>query len=370
MLPINSFFFDFQKRIEELSGYEKERFVNIFWQKVSSMRCPLIFRDEVIFLTRNRYENVELLGDINNWKPGSHPMRKMTSTDITFLPVELPHDAAVEYKMIIGGNYTLDLLNPTKSRGQLGENSLLKMPYYHENEELNYQENPGGQLLDFVLKSKHLGYFSTVYVYLPNDFNPETRYDYLIFLDGHNYLQYGSIVTVLDNLFHRKKFHPCLAFFVESRDYTHEFSCNPDYPLFFFEELLPMLHEKFLLTSDRNNLVIGEAMAGIAVLQIFLSSSSFDAIVQSVPLGHLKDYFFHLFAEKGRSLQRLILQSGTFETSINGVDIFRETRELSNLIKEAGNFKFIPQFFPEGHSWHNWSNHLIDAMMKMKYDVF
>jgi len=363
MIPINSFFYDFKNKIEELHGYEKERFVNIFWQKIYNMKVPLILRpdNEVIFLVRNRYEQINIIGDFNGWGEGE-TLQRINGTDIAYFIRTFPSKSAIEYKFKIGSNFFLDSLNNHKSTGYFGENSLLMMPHYKRNEELEYKEGATGELIDFIIHSKYLGYYKQINVYIPSEYDPSKKYDCLFFLDGENYLKYGNMVTILDNLIGQNKISPVLAFFIETKDYKNEFLFNNDHSRFFIEELIPNIIEKFNITEKR--IIIGNDCSGIGIMNILAIQQGYDAILQSVPFSVFHQELKTLLQNgiKGISSSTIIIQKGKFEYPYND-SLKNEDYEILNFFESKFNIVDI-SVFQEGHCWNNWSNHIIEAIKK------
>lgn len=359
MISINSFFYDFKSKIEELYGYEKERFVNIFWQKIYNMSCPIISRTDkkVIFLVRNRYDQVKIVADFNGWNEGES-LNRINETDISYLSKTFPAKAAIEYKYKIGNNYYLDSMNKNKSSGYFGENSLLLMPHYKRNEELDYIGGLSGELVDFIIQSKYLGYYKQINVYIPANYSNESKYDTLIFLDGENYLNYGNMVTILDNLIFKKSIKPVIAFFVETKNFKNEFLFNDNHARFFQEEFISFATEKFRLSNKKA--IIGNDCAGIGILNILSKYPYFDAILQSVPLYAYKDEIFNIFSKTNNCNSDIFIQNGDYEPP-NTEEQIKNNSFVLELLSSKFN-SIYSNTFPEGHCWNNWSNHIIDAI--------
>ncbi|MDD5092750.1 MAG: alpha/beta hydrolase-fold protein [Candidatus Wallbacteria bacterium] len=366
MIPVHSFFHDFRKKIEESTGFEKERFANIFWQKIYGMRCPLVTAEGAIFLVRNQFETIHLIGDHNNWQIGTHQLQRISGTDIAYCEMELPPTAAIEYKFCTGSSSCIDSLNQFRTKGIHGENSLLKMPYYAENEAIRFQDTPSGKLLDFTVDSHVFGTAQTVYAYLPLSFDPLKNYTFIAFIDGDNYLHHGGIVTILDNLVHHGKIEPCIAFFFNSYESFHMHSgVEQGFSRFFRDEFLQFVKNKFPLRNNGGNLVVGNSESGLSALRIFSGTEDMNVLLQSVPLHAIPAELLDSIRKKGSTGQQLFVQCGTYETAIRGLNLIESNRTLCSDLKDQVNFRMHSAFFAEGHSWHNWSNHFIDAVIRM-----
>ena len=95
-------------------------------------------------------------------------------------------------------------------------------------------------------------------VYLPAGLDRERRYPLVFVHDGGDYLTYGSMALVLDNLIHWKVIPPVIAAFSWPGDRLHEYAANPDHADFVVEEALPRIEQAYPI-SDRR-LVMGASL--------------------------------------------------------------------------------------------------------------
>ena len=61
-----------------------------------------------------------------------------------------------------------------------------------------------GRLEELQVPSKAQSRDNRVTVYLPADFDPSARYPFVVVHDGGDYVDYGSMKLILDNLMHDK----------------------------------------------------------------------------------------------------------------------------------------------------------------------
>jgi 1,4-alpha-glucan branching enzyme len=81
----------------------------------------------VILLRAPEAKEVFLLGDFNNWDPGTAPMRKdgqgLWKMSMLLAP------GTYEYKLLVDGQWRLDANNPNRTLNALGtENNVLVIP--------------------------------------------------------------------------------------------------------------------------------------------------------------------------------------------------------------------------------------------------
>src|SRR5207244_1573867 len=85
----------------------------------------------------------------------------------------------------------------------------------------------------------------TVGVYLPARFRLTRRYPLLIVHDGHDYLRYASLGTVLDNLIARLEIPEMVVALTSSPDRLVEYANDERHARFLTDELVPWLERVF-----------------------------------------------------------------------------------------------------------------------------
>ena len=102
-------------------------------------------------------------------------------------------------------------------------------------------ETDPGSLAELEVHSQAQGRDNRVTVYRPAGFEPGSRYPLLIVHDGGDYLDYGSMKIVLDNLIHDKKLTKIIVAFTYPGERLTEYPNDPDHAGWITGELLPRL---------------------------------------------------------------------------------------------------------------------------------
>ncbi|MBM4431319.1 MAG: esterase family protein, partial [Chloroflexi bacterium] len=219
--------------------------IDSFWQQVAaSGPMPLLFGNYGVFLYRGPGKSVAWSGD---W-PSGIPSQRLGDTDMWMVVVQFVEDVRAEYQIEVDGKAMLDPLNPAVETGGLGSKSVLTMPgYAFPTFTLPREGIAEGKLTDnMTVTSKALGYAVNFRVYTPAGYDKLKSLPTLYVTDGQDYLQFGKMVTVLDNLIADGKVQPLIAVFIDPRDTVsgrnlreEQFLNNPQYGQFIVEELVP-----------------------------------------------------------------------------------------------------------------------------------
>jgi len=169
---------------------------------------PLAEGSSITFVYRGEAEAVHL----KHWVfglPASQSLNRLDGTDLWYLTLELPAGSRVEYKLEVvrggRGEWIEDPLNPNRARDPFGANSVAHGSGYQVPEWIAPDpEAPRGKLDEIRFDSQVFGRRG-VALYLPARYRRTRRYPLLVVHDGHDYLAYASLGTILDNLIHRRE---------------------------------------------------------------------------------------------------------------------------------------------------------------------
>ena len=304
--------------------------------------------------------------------------QRLPGTDAFFLRVDLPLSGRVEYKLELhrGGQkaWIRDPLNPRLARDPFGANSVLPMPGYQAPAWI--QPEPGvrrGSIEGFMLRSGVWGDEREIRVYLPPEYKPHRKYPLLVVHDGHDYLEYTGIRTVLDNLVHRHEVLPMVVAFTSgSAARNAEYGANPSQVAYLCDELLPAIQARFAVTDDpADRGLMGASFGAVSSLftawhrpgvfgRLILQSGSF----VFTDVGHhgrselwdpVVDFVNAFRRDPARIRSRVFLSCGTFE----GLIVYN--RSIAPLLRAAGlQVRFVEA--ADGHNWIGWRDRLRDGL--------
>ena len=331
---------------------------------VSSNQFPLIKPGEATFLYRGPADSVALRPMIAGF-PGQHRFARLDGQDLWWLRLPLPDGSRLEYKLEVQldhhADWINDPLNPLTTTNPFGTNSVCRsfgyqVPAFAQVRE----ETPTGSFADIFIESRKLT------LYRPASFDPTHTYPLLFVHDGGDYLEYGSMALVLDNLIHSGVVGPLVAAFSWPQERLHEYAANENHARFVVEEALPaILHEIPLL--DRR-VVMGASLGAVAALHTsWRYPGAFSGmILQSGTFAQTRGWGSaqHLLApiadllhrlEPSRLPQRVFMSCGTFERMIG------ENRMMSHRLERAGlTVKYVES--RDGHTWEAWRDRLSEAL--------
>ncbi len=308
--------------------------------------------------------------------PSSQQFTREPGTGLWTFVGELQPKARVEYKIEVvrGGHHDLqrDPLNPDEARDPFGANSVVRGPDYRSPDwAMEQPTTRRGTVVDHHLHSSVFGGPRAYSVYRPARFRPERRYPLLIVHDGIDYMQYASLVTVLDNLIHRLEIPPLIAALSQSPDRLNEYGANPAHGRFLTEDLVPDLESRYRLADADNRILVGASFGAVASLhtawshpgafnRLLLQSGSFAFTdIGSHDFGPVFDpvveFMSRFRADPGRPAERIFLSAGIYESLIyfnrSLLPVLQETGARVRMVEAA-----------DGHNWENWRDHLREGL--------
>lgn len=306
-------------------------------------------------------------------------LEPLEGTDLWFVALDLPEETRMEYKLAVERDgeeeWIVDPLNPRSARDPFGANSVYQGPGYTTPSWTRIDpENPprSGELHELQVRSQALGGRRDVFVYVPARLRYTRRYPLLIVHDGMDYLRYGDLLPVLDNLIERHEIAPLVVALTQSPKRLKEYGADPRHNRFIAEELVPRLEKEFPLEPDPTHRgVMGASFGAVASLstawrypdrfgRLLLQSGSF-AFSDLGPHRRSEAFdevaaFMNVFrAEPGRPAEKIYLSCGIHESLIY------ENRSLVPVLQEAGlDVKYREA--RDGHNWQNWRDRLREGL--------
>jgi enterochelin esterase family protein len=199
------------------------------------------------------------------------------------------------------------------------------------------------------------------------------QYPLLIVHDGHDYLRYASMGTILDNLIDRLEIADAIVVFTSSPDRLREYADDERHAKFITEELVPFVERLFPIDPQpQSRCLMGASFGAVAALstasrypgyfgRLLLQSGSFafTDIGDRNHRGPLFDpvvAFMNRFrAEPAAVAERIFVSCGMYESLIY------ENRSLVPLLLSTGmDVRYVEA--RDGHNWENWRDRLRDGL--------
>lgn len=362
------------RAIEALAaGPKSQQDVDTFMR---SHAFPIVEGPAITFVWRGEAEAVHL----KHWVYGlaaAQPLARVDGTDVWFLTLELPVHSRVEYKLEIvrggHGEWIEDPLNPNRARDPFGANSVAHGEEYRAPWWI--QPDPtvrGGTMDEIMIDSPTFGRRG-VGIYLPARYTKIRRYPLLVVHDGHDYVRYAGLATILDNLIHRLEIPDVVVALVSSPDRLTEYAADPRHAAYLTEELIPQLERVLPLEGrPQGRTLMGASFGAVASLaaawhrpgfygRLVLQSGSF-AFSDIGDRNHRGPLFDPVvaFVNKMRARplavsERIFMSCGIYESLIY------ENRSLVPVLQATGmDVRYVEA--PDGHNWENWRDRLRDGL--------
>ena len=330
---------------------------------------PIVEPGQATFLFRGAADAVSLRPMIAGF-PGTHHFARLNGHDLWWLGLPLPDGARLEYKLEVQrdhhAEWVNDPLNPITTTNPFGTNSVCRgFGYQVPNFAEIHAGTPTGSFEDQWVGSR-LGGERKVTVYTPAGLDRRRRYPLVFVHDGGDYLTYGSMALVLDNLIHWNVVSPVIAAFSWPGDRLHEYAANPDHADFVVQDALPAIERAYPVSDHR--LVMGASLGAVAALHtawkhrgtfkgLLLQSGTFAqtagwGAAQSL-LGPVADLLHHL--EPSHLPRRVFLSCGTYERMIG------ENRYMAQRLERAG-LEVKYRESRDGHTWEAWRDQLSEGL--------
>lgn len=335
---------------------------------VAGARCTFVWRGEADAVSLKHW--IFGLPQMQSFQP-------LHGTDLWFLETDLPARSRMEYKIevVIRGNarWIEDPLNPMRARDPFGANSVVAGEGYEVPEwvQPNAETRPG-TLEEILRPSPVLGRDARVTLYFPARFRRSRRYPLLIVHDGHDFLEYAGLKTVLDNLIHRLEMPEMVVALSDPADRLVEYADHAPHARFIAEELLPWLGSQVPLIDEPSARgLMGASFGAVAAFstavrhpglfgRLLLQSGSF----AFTDIGHgMRGPVFEPVvafmnawrAEPRPVAERVFVSCGQYESLIY------ENRSLVPVLQSTGmTVRYVES--RDGHNWENWRDRLRDGL--------
>ena len=391
--------------------------VDDFWKIAKSNTTPLIESIEndsqnslVTFIWQGDAEtkNVLVQSPFYAWVMAKRQMTRIGNTDVWYKTAKVPNDARFTYRFSVNDprlpfgdpydwyQFKVPLFNDPLGKKQFTyikdddfpedetvSLSLLEMPAVFKSSYAVADQNiKKGKLEKLNFKSEKLANERRLWFYTPPGYSAKKKYPLVVFLDGIDYLSHIPAPTILDNLIAAGKIPPIVAVFVatpiEAGIREKEYFANPLFNDFMTQELLPLIHSKYSVSSKpENTTIVGLSASGLAAgfLALKHSKNFGNVIMQSASLWWGKDYY----GADGEWLTNEYIKSPKlnvrFYVEVGKMEVFPSTRKgMPNQFHANRHFRDILQlkgykvFYNEFYGAHehiNWRETLPDALIKI-----
>ncbi len=327
---------------------------------LSQHSLPLIEGNTVYFIYRGKGRIVEMPCEYNRWNPDSTRMVRIPETNVFLHTIDLPPGGRTEYKYCVDGDWILDPNNPKRAAGGFGENSDVWTPGYIPPNTINVQPGiPTGRLDTLQIESKILKRKHPIFVYLPPGMDESKRIPTIYITDGGEFLAYGKMKNILDNLLFQRRIQPVIAVFIDPRtnirvDSTNkrmtDYAASDSYLDFLEHEVSSVIERKYPATrSAKDRLIMGVSMGGLISTYAVMLRSHFvkNCAAQSPAYYEAEKAVIKLFDQVVRFDVKVYMDTGIIG------DTQEEARLVSGLLKQKGATVQYAEY-PEGHNWSNW----------------
>lgn len=331
---------------------------------------PFIEGDKCYFIYRGSVDSaISVVGFFNNWQPEKGQLNRLGTTNLYFRQYTFPVDARLDYKFVKDGEWILDPENPLTVEGGFGLNSEMRMPKYKESPWTSVDSTiSGGRIFTQSWESSVLPGQRTYHVYLPAEYDPAKRYPLLLTQDGSDYLKFGKINVIADNLIAAGKIQPLIIVLVDPITRTEEYGANPKYLQMIADEIYPMIKSQYRISRKRMDTgILGDSFGGLAAFFVGLQRPDIFGMMAGQS-GHyaFRNNWIIEYAQRldtaTRPSQLAYIQVGAYERTLGEHDFYQASRTFRDALQ---NHEVAVHFTeaPEGHSWAYWRRLLPDILM-------
>jgi enterochelin esterase family protein len=337
---------------------------------------PIVEGPAITFVWRGDAEAVHL----KHWVyglPSSQSLARVDGTNLWHLTLGLPPASRVEYKFEIvrggHGEWIEDPLNPNRARDPFGANSVAHGTGYEIPEWIRPDPRATPGRLDEIWMDTRVFGRRSFGLYLPPRFRQTRRYPLLIVHDGHDYLHYAALGTILDNLIARLEIPEMIVALTSSPARLVEYANDERHAQFLTDELVPHLQRLFPLDEQpQSRCLMGASFGAVAALstawrrpgfygRLLLQSGSFafTDIGDRNHRGALFDpvvAFINQFRAQPMAVaERVFVSCGMYESLIY------ENRSLVPMLQSTGmDVRYVEA--RDGHNWENWRDRLREGL--------
>jgi enterochelin esterase-like enzyme len=337
---------------------------------------PIVEGNEITFVWRGEAEAVHL----KHWVfglPSSQQLQRVEGTDVWHRTLQLPAGSRVEYKLEVvrngKGEWIKDPLNQNTARDPFGANSVAHGTGYEIPGWIQEDSSAAKGHRDQIwIDSKTFGR-REFGLYVPARFQRSRQYPLLVVHDGHDYVRYAALNTILDNLIDRLEIADAIVVLTSSPDRLREYADDERHARFLTEELVPYVERLFPIDPmPQARCLMGASFGAVASLatanrypgfygRLLLQSGSFafTDIGDRNHRGPLFDpvvAFMNQFrADPAPISERIFVSCGMYESLIY------ENRSLVPMLLSTGmDVRYVEA--RDGHNWENWRDRLREGL--------
>jgi enterochelin esterase family protein len=346
--------------------------VEVFLREARSASLPLVHAEphaahgHVLFLYQGAAQRVTLHSQL----PGpreSHEFTCLPGTDLFYLQREVEADARIDYKFILDdGEWILDPWNLRQQESAFGTSSYFWMPAYRAPDFAHHPGHRHGTLEEIVWTSEILGNERPVKVYVPPGGEAGQRFRSVYVHDGFDYINFTSILDLVDNAQANGRVPPVLLVLVPPLEREKEYRAHAGFARAITSELLPLVEEDYPVRTDApSRATLGASMGGLCAVHLAASypdvfgncAGQSSAFFQESPLDLVP---LNLTSAAPRKDLRIHFDVGTYEKHYVR-DLLTGNRKFSAAIRAKG---YPLQYLEvhEGHSWGSWRARIIPAL--------
>lgn len=386
------------KRLEDELEKGNNKALKVFWEYISKKGTPLIEDIEgeddyclvtLIYREKKKLKNVVLIPPVGMRKLENCKMDKVSETDLWYISYKVRKDIRFSYqfspddplnndwerrwKNVQDDEFNNNKLNFT---GKVS-NKYRMVPYaVMENakkhvwvkEDVNSLK---GTIENFSIYSEILKEERYISVYKPNNYRAKTQpYGVLMLNDGFEYIHILQAKNVLDNLIDKEKIPSIITVFIHStKDRAVNLKCNHDYSKFLACEVMDFIKEKYNVSDNpKDNVIGGYSLGGLAASYIGLKYSNVFGNVLSQSGSYWykeEDYSGNevwLGAEFKKNIKlpiKFYINVGVIEPKTSMIDT---NIEFSNILKDM-EYEVMFEEFGSGHDYLCWGETLADGLI-------
>ncbi len=215
-----------------------------------------------------------------------------------------------------------------------------------------------------------------IYVYLPYDYTPMGEYQVIYASDGKDYVQYGRIGRVVEDLVEEGEIDETIVVGIPYESVEHRWHLyhpngerNDAYITFLATELVPFIDENFPTVTNRNGRgLIGDSLAAtVSLMTLIRHSHLFSRAMLHSPL--VNDKVLAAVEAWEPTEETFIYQVvGDRETAVktsgDGIKDFVEPNETLHRQLQQKPIEHFYEVFEGNHSWRYWQPDVPRAIAK------
>jgi len=337
---------------------------------------PLVTDKTCTWVWRGEAEAVHL----KHWVfglPSSQKLTRLDGTDVWYLTLPMPAGSRVEYKLEVvrngHGEWIQDPLNKFRARDPFGANSVVQAMGYEVPSWVQPDPTAAKGFVDEIWIDSQTFGRRGFGLYIPARFQRSRTYPVLVVHDGHDYMRYASLTTILDNLIDRLEIADIIVVMTSSPDRLREYADDERHAKFVTEELVPYVSRLLPLRDEpQSRAIMGASFGAVASFSAaYRSPVSYGRVVLqsgSFAFTHLCSHtppwppvdpvvamINRYRAEPTVLSEKVFVSVGTYESLIY------ENRSLAPVLMSTGmDVRYVEA--RDGHNWENWRDRLRDGL--------